>query len=73
VYPVTSRSEVTFYRQAWRAGQLVGKPQVALKLPFTFHLLYQQGSGYDFSRDLSTIVYVRPGGQVDLYFLSQTP
>jgi len=26
---------------------------------------------YDFSHDLSTVVYARPGGQHDLYFLSQ--
>ena len=62
-----------FYRQAWRDGQLIGKPQIALKLPFAFHLLYQGGNAYDFSRDLSTIVYARPGGQADLYFLSYVP
>ena len=73
VYPVSSRSDVTFYRQAWRDGQLIGKPQIALKLPFAFHLLYQGGNAYDFSRDLSTIVYARPGGQADLYFLSYVP
>jgi len=69
LYPVTSRSEVTFYRQAWRDGKLVGKPQVALKRPFAFGLTYQ-GNAYDFSRDLSTVVYARPGGQADLYLLS---
>ena len=72
LYPVTSRSEVTFYRQAWRDGQLIGKPAIALKLPFAFHVLYW-GNAYDFSRDLSTIVYARPGGQADLYFLSYAP
>jgi hypothetical protein len=69
LYPVTSHSEVTFYRQTWRDGKLVGKPQVALKLPFAFGLTYQ-GNAYDFSRDLSTVVYARPGGQADLYLLS---
>jgi hypothetical protein len=29
------------------------------------------GNAYDFSHDLSTFVYARPGGQHDLYFLSQ--
>jgi serine/threonine protein kinase/Tol biopolymer transport system component len=71
LYPITSRSEVTFYRQAWRDGRLIGKPQVALKVPFAFHQTYQ--GTYDFSRDLSTIVYARPGGQADLYFLSYVP
>ncbi len=69
LYAVASRAEVTFYRQAWRDGKLIGKPQIALKLPFVFRLYYV-GNAYDFSRDLSTIVYARPGGQADLYFLS---
>jgi hypothetical protein len=29
------------------------------------------GCAYDFSNDLSTIVYGRPGGHADLYLLSQ--
>jgi len=35
-----------------------------------FPVLYG-GNAYDFSRDLSTIVYARPGGHADLYLLSQ--
>jgi hypothetical protein len=50
----------------------VGRPQVALKVPFVFPLAYQgNGNAYDFSKDLSTIVYARPGGHADLYLLSQ--
>jgi hypothetical protein len=70
IYAVAGRGEITFYRQGWRDGALVGTPQVALKLPFAFPLAYK-GNAFDFSRDLSRIVYVRPGGQHDLYFLSQ--
>jgi serine/threonine protein kinase/Tol biopolymer transport system component len=70
LYPLASRGEVTFYRQALRDGDPVGKPQIALKLPFTFQLFYQ-GNAFDFSPDLSTVVYARPGGQADLYLLSQ--
>jgi Tol biopolymer transport system component len=62
--------EVAVYRQSWRDGKLIGTPQVALKVPFAFPLFYG-GNGYDISRDLSTIVYVRPGGHADLYLLSQ--
>ena len=58
-------SEVTIYRQPWSDGEITGKPQIALKVPFAF------GNAYDFSRDLSTIVYARPGGHADLYLLSQ--
>ena len=70
LYAVASRAEVTIYRQPWKDGKTIGTPQVALKLPFTFPMNYG-GSAYDFSRDLSTIVYARPGGHADLYLLSQ--
>jgi serine/threonine protein kinase/Tol biopolymer transport system component len=69
-YAVQSEGRVTIYRQARRDGMLVGKPQIALKLPFAFPLQYE-GNAYDFSPDLSTIVYARPGGHADLYLLSQ--
>jgi hypothetical protein len=69
LYAVASAGQVTFYRQAWSDGKLIGKPQVALKLPFAFRLAYN-GNAFDFSRDLSSVVYVRPGGQADLYLLS---
>jgi serine/threonine protein kinase len=68
VYPVAGKGEVTFYRQGWQNGKLVGTPQVALKIPFAFSLSYN-GNAFDYSADLSKIVYVRPGGQHDLYFL----
>jgi eukaryotic-like serine/threonine-protein kinase len=69
LYAVASRNDVTFYREAWRDGQLIGKTQVALRLPFAFFA----DANNDFSRDLSTIVYARRGGQADLYFLSYVP
>jgi serine/threonine protein kinase len=71
LYAVPSRAEITIFRQAWRDGKIIGTPQVALKVPFTFPLGYATGNAYDFSRDLSTIVYARPGGHADLYLLSQ--
>ena len=70
LYAIASRGEVTIYRQPWKDGKLVGAPKVALKVPFSFPLVYG-GNAYDFSRDLSTIVYARSGGQADLYLLSQ--
>jgi len=70
LYAVATRGEVTIYRQGWRDDKLIGAPQLALKVPFAFPLVYQ-GNAYDFSRDLSTIVYARPGGHADLYLLSQ--
>jgi serine/threonine protein kinase/Tol biopolymer transport system component len=70
LYAIPSRNDVTIYRQNWQAGKLRGQPQVALKLPFAFPLV-SGGNAYDFSRDLSTVVYARPGGHADLYLLSQ--
>jgi serine/threonine protein kinase/Tol biopolymer transport system component len=71
LYAVASRGEVTIYRQPWSDGKITGAPQVALKVPFTFQVNYLGGNAYDFSKDLSTIVYARPGGHADLYLLSQ--
>jgi serine/threonine protein kinase/Tol biopolymer transport system component len=71
LYAVASRGEVTIFRQPWRDGKITGAPQFALKIPFTFPLRYEGGNAYDFSRDLSTIVFARPGGHADLYLLSQ--
>jgi serine/threonine protein kinase/Tol biopolymer transport system component len=68
-YAIASRGQVTIYRQLWSGGKIAGTPQVALKVPFTFPLSYLGGNAYDFSRDLSTIVYARPGGHADLYLL----
>jgi len=70
LYAVPSRADVTIYRQPWHDGKLTGPSQVALKLPFTFPLI-AGGNAYDFSPDLSSIVYARPAGQADLYLLSQ--
>jgi Tol biopolymer transport system component/predicted Ser/Thr protein kinase len=68
-YPVASRGEMTIYRQPWKDGKATGQAQAAVKLPFAFGQDYG-GNAYDFSKDLSTIVYVRPGGQADLYLLT---
>jgi len=70
LYAIPSRRDVTIYRQTWQAGKLIGQPQVALKLPFAFPLV-SGGNAYDLARDLSTVVYARPGGHADLYLLSQ--
>jgi len=70
LYEVASSGEVMIYRQPWTDGKLIGAPQVALKVPFSFSLSYDTNAS-DWSRDLSTIVYARPGGNADLYLLSQ--
>jgi hypothetical protein len=70
LYAIPSRHDVTIYRHNWQAGKVIGQPQVALKLPFAFPLV-SGGNAYDITRDLSTVVYARPGGHADLYLLSQ--
>jgi len=70
LYLIASRGETTIYRQPWHDGRLTGSVQPAVKLPFAFRQGYG-GNAYDFSKDLSTVIYARPGGQADLYLLSQ--
>jgi hypothetical protein len=70
LYAVPGRRDVTIYRQKWENGKAMGAAQEALKLPFAFPLT-SGGNAYDFSRDLTTVVYARPGGHVDLYLMSE--
>lgn len=71
LYAVPGPQELTIYRQAWdgEAGRVVGAPVLELRLPFNSPLTYF-GNAYDFSPQLSTIVYARPEGQHELYLLS---
>jgi len=69
MYAENSRGQVTIYRQPWINGRPDGPPQAAVKIPFAFSLSNAGGNAYDFARDLSTVVYARPGGQADLYLL----
>lgn len=68
LYAVTERGSDAIYRVPWADGKLSGTPQAAYKVPCSFSIAYG-GNGYDFSRDLSTLIYARPGGQADLYQL----
>jgi len=70
LYLEASRGETTIYRVPWHDGKLTGPPQPAVKLPFAFRQGYS-GNAYDFSKDLSTVIYARPSGHADLYLLSQ--
>ena len=70
LYAVPGKKDVTIYRQKWENGKAVGQPQVAATLPFAFPLT-SGGNAYDFARDLSTVVYARPGGHADLYLMGR--
>jgi len=69
LYAVEGIKEITFYRVGWKDGKLTGKPEVAMKVPFAFAFSFF-GNAYDFSRDLSTVIFTRPTQQADLYLLS---
>ena len=68
LYFAPGRGEGTIYRRPWHDGKLTGPAVPALKIPFSFRVDYS-GNAYDFSKDLSTVVYARPSGQADLYLL----
>jgi serine/threonine protein kinase len=68
-YTVSARGEVALYRVPWSNGKVTGAAQPVWKLPFAFPQAYA-GNAYDVSHDLSKIVYIRPGGQFDIYLLS---
>jgi serine/threonine protein kinase len=71
VYAISARGQITFYRQTIDGEKPVGTPQLALTLPFAFPFNYVSGNAFDFSPDLSTIVYLRLGGHADLYLMSE--
>jgi hypothetical protein len=69
IYTLSSKGEVTLNRLPWHDGK-AGKPEAVVRLPFAFPQ-QTNGNAYDVARDLSKIVYVKPGGQYDLYLLSK--
>jgi hypothetical protein len=69
VYTANAHGQSTLYRQRWRDGALLGPPKPVLNFPFSLREDYG-GNAYDISNDLSIIVYARPGGHDDLYFLA---
>ncbi|MGB8321767.1 MAG: protein kinase [Candidatus Acidiferrum sp.] len=69
VYTANSGGRTILYRQLWKDGNLVGPPKPILTFPFALREDYS-GNAYDISTDLSTVIYARPGGHDDLYFLA---
>ncbi len=68
LYLAAAHGETTIYRVPWHDGKITGPAQPAVKLPFAFHLSHS-GNAYEFSKDLSTVVYARPSGHADLYLM----
>ncbi len=69
LYANPSQRETTVVRVPWSHGKLTGPPQTALTMPFAFPLS-SGGNAYDFSHDLSTVVFALPSAHADLYLLS---
>jgi hypothetical protein len=69
LYAIETPKEILFYRAKWKDGKLIGTPNVTLRVPFAFPLAFE-GNAYDFTRDLSTIIFTEPNMQADVYLLS---
>jgi serine/threonine protein kinase/sugar lactone lactonase YvrE len=69
LYAVEKSNEILFYKAGLKDGKLDGEPELVLKVPFVF-LQMLDGNAFDFTRDLSTIVFVQPNMQADIYLLS---
>jgi hypothetical protein len=70
LYSLAAHGETNIFRQPWRNGTPIGSPVSALKIPLALREDYI-GNAFAVSRDLSSVVYARPGGHDDLYLLSQ--
>ncbi len=70
LYALAAHGETVVYRQPWHNGVSIGAPVAALKIPLALREDYN-GNAFSVSNDLSSVVYARPNGHDDLYFLSQ--
>src|SRR5262249_55621836 len=64
----TADEKAVIHSAPWSDGKLTGEPKIEFTLPFTIPLYYS-GNAFDFSRDLSTLIFVHPSGQADLFLL----
>ncbi|HEY7535415.1 MAG TPA: hypothetical protein VH878_05670, partial [Thermodesulfobacteriota bacterium] len=69
LYTVASPQEITFYSLPFENGRVTGEPHLLRKVAPKFPLIYR-GNAFDYTRDLSTLVYARPTAQADVYLLS---
>ena len=66
----TIHGQTSVFRQSLRDGEAVGEPQRVLTFPFAVREDFA-GNASSISDDLSIMVYARPKGHDDLYFLGQ--
>lgn len=65
----TIHGQTSVFRQPLRNGEAAGEPQRVLTYPFAVREDFA-GNAFAISDDLSVMVYARPSGHEDLYFLS---
>ncbi len=65
----TIHGQTSIFRQPWRNGEASGEPQRVLTFPFAVREDFA-GNAANISEDLSVMIYARPSGHEDLYFLS---
>jgi serine/threonine protein kinase len=66
----TVHGKTSIFRQGLRDGEAVGEPQPVLTFPFAVREDFA-GNASNISEDLSVMVYARPNGHDDLYFLNR--
>jgi serine/threonine protein kinase len=69
-YAKTAHGQTVIFRQAWHDGVEKGEPQKVFAVPFAIREDFL-GNAWAVSDDLSEIVYARPQGHDDLYFLAK--
>ncbi len=70
LFESTVNGQTSIFRQPLRNGEATGEPQRVLTFPFAVREDFA-GNASNISEDLSVMVYARPNGHDDLYFLSQ--
>jgi hypothetical protein len=66
----TIHGQTTIFRQPLRNGEASGEPQHVLTFPFAVREDFA-GNASNISDDVSVMIYARPSGQEDLYFLAR--
>ena len=69
LFAATVHGQTSIYRQALHDGEATGEPQNVLTYPFALREDFA-GNAFSIADDLSVMVYARPSGQEDFYFLS---
>ena len=69
LFESTKGGQTTIYRQPWQNGEATGEPKPALVFPFVVREDFT-GNAAAIAPDLSAIVYARPNGHDDLYFMA---